>query len=158
MISFVPVDINTWRAATGLFENVTMGLSSFYLTKCFRCILLITILFLLFTVHFYDKDLGMMAFLSLDVNSINMKGTFFSKFSIKCFTCTYVRMFFCSLLFLILVILLLLSGDVETNPGPNPGYSNSFFFCHWNLNSIAAITLLRCLHCKLTTLYIGLIL
>ena len=159
----MPVDINTWGIAIRLFENVTMGSSIFYFSKCFRCILysmllLLIILFLLFTVHFYDKDLGMMAFLSLHVNSINMKETFFSKFSIKCFACTYVRMFFCSLLFLILVILLLLSGDVETNPGPNPGYSNSFFFCHWNLNSIAAITLLRCLHCKLTTLYIGLIL
>ena len=36
------------------------------------------------------------------------------------------------------VILLLLSGDIETNPGPDPGYLNSFSFCHWNLNSIAA--------------------
>ena len=34
--------------------------------------------------------------------------------------------------------LLVLSGDVEINPGPNPGYSNSFSFCHRNLNSIAA--------------------
>ena len=36
------------------------------------------------------------------------------------------------------MILLLLSGDIETNPGPDPGYLNSFSFCHWNLNSIAA--------------------
>ena len=36
------------------------------------------------------------------------------------------------------MILLLLSGDIETNAGPDPGYSNSFSFCHWNLNSIAA--------------------
>ena len=58
----IPVDINTWRAAIGLFGNITMGSLIFYLTTCFRCILysillLITILFLLFTVHFYDKDL-----------------------------------------------------------------------------------------------------
>ena len=115
----------------------------FHLTECFRCILygillLIIILFLPFTIHFYNKDLGMMTFLSLHVNSINIKGSFFSKFSIKCCTCPHVFMFLCSLLFFILVILLLLFGDIETNPSQNPGYSNSFSFCHWNLNSIAA--------------------
>ena len=33
----------------------------------------------------------MMTFLSLHVNSINNKGSFFSKFSIKCSTCRQVR-------------------------------------------------------------------
>ena len=36
------------------------------------------------------------------------------------------------------MILLVLCGGIETNPGPDPSYSNSFSFCHWNLNSIAA--------------------
>ena len=119
--------------------------SIFYLTTCFRCILysillLITILFLLFTVHFYDKDLGMIAFLSLHVNSINIKGSFLNKYFIKCCTCPHVLMFFCTLLLLLFksMILLLLSGDIETNLGPYPGYFSSFSFCHWNLNSSAA--------------------
>ena len=119
--------------------------SIFYLTTCFRCILysillLITILFLLFTVHFYDKDLGMIAFLSLHVNSINIKGSFLNKYFIKCCTCPHVLMFFCTLLLLLFIsmILLLLSGDIETNLGPYPGYFSSFSFCHWNLNSSAA--------------------
>ena len=30
------------------------------------------------------------------------------------------------------------SGGIETNPGSDLCYSNSFSFCHWNLNSIAA--------------------
>ena len=48
-------------------------------------------------------------------------------------------MFFCPLLLILIsVILLLLSGDIEKNPGPNPDYLSSFSFCHWNLNSIAA--------------------
>ena len=35
-----------------------------------------------------------------------------------------------------LVLLILLSGDIEVNPGPN---RNGFLkFCHWNLNSICA--------------------
>ena len=139
----MPVDINTWRAAIGLFGNVTMGSSIFYLTTCFRCmlysiLLLITILFLFFAVHFYDKDLGMKAFLSLRVNSINIKGSFLNKYFIKCCACPYVLMFFCPLLLFISVILLLLSGDIETNPGKHPDYLSSSSFCHWNLNSIAA--------------------
>ena len=36
------------------------------------------------------------------------------------------------------MILLVVSGDIETNPGPDPGYSNTFSFGHWNLNSIAS--------------------
>ena len=113
----MPVDINTWRAAIGLFGNVTMGSSIFYLTTCFRCILysillLTTILFLFFAVHFYDKDLGMKAFLSLHVNSINIKRSFLNKYFIKSCTCSHVLMFFCPLLLFISVILLLLSGDI----------------------------------------------
>ena len=122
----MPVDVNIWRAAIGLFGNVSMGSSIFYLTKCFRCILcsillLLITLFLLFTVHFYDKNLGLMAFLSLHVDSINIKGSFFSKFSNKYCTIPHVRMFFCSLLFFISVILLVFSGDIETNSGLDPG-------------------------------------
>ena len=140
----VPVDINTWRAAIGFFfGNVTIGLSTFYLTTCFRCIrysilLLITSLFLLFTVHVHDKDLDMMAFLSLHINSINNKRSFLSKFDIKCCTCPHVLMFFCPWLLFISVILLPFSGDIETNPCSDPRYLNSFSFFHQNLNNIAA--------------------
>ena len=34
--------------------------------------------------------------------------------------------------------LILLSGDIETNPGPKPVSGQSFSICHWNLNSISA--------------------
>ena len=34
--------------------------------------------------------------------------------------------------------LILLSGDIETNPGPIPSSGKYFSICHWNLNSIAA--------------------
>ena len=113
----MPVDINTWRASIGLFGNVTIRSSTFYLTTCFRCILysillLITSLFLLFTVHLYDNDLRMRAFLSLHVNLINIKGSFLNKLAIKCCICPHVHMFFCPLLLFISVILLLLSGDI----------------------------------------------
>ena len=121
-----------------------MGSSIFYSTACFRCILysillLIKITFLLFTIHFYDKDLGMMTFLSLHVNAINIKGNFLNKLSIKCCTSPHVLIFFCPLLLLFIsVILLLHFRDIETNPGPDSDYLNKYSFCHWNLNSIAA--------------------
>ena len=34
--------------------------------------------------------------------------------------------------------LLMLCGDIESNPGPRTNSSQSFSICHWNLNSIAA--------------------
>ena len=123
MISFMnffsclrmPVDMNTWRAAIGFFGNVSMGPWIFYLTKCFRCILysilLLIIYFLFFAMHFYDKYLGVMAFLSLHVDSVNNKRISFGRFSNKCCTIPRLRMFFCSLFFFILVILLVLSGE-----------------------------------------------
>ena len=33
-------------------------------------------------------------------------------------------------------ILIYLSGDIETNPGPVTNFSQGFKICHWNLNSI----------------------
>ena len=152
------VDTNTWRETKGLSENVSMGSSIFYLTKCFMCILYISlitiILFLLFTVHFYDKDFDLMAFLSLHEDFLIN-----SKFPDVVRFLTHVCLF-CSLLFFISVILLVLSGDIEANPGPHPGHSNSFPFCHRNLNSIAAHNFIKMqdLYCKLTTPYISLML
>ena len=84
-----------------------------------------------------------MAFLSLRVDSINIKENFFSKFPNKCCTFPHVRMFFCSLLFFMLMILLVLPGDIETNPGQDPGYLNNFSFCHWNLSSIPALNFIK---------------
>ena len=77
----MPVDTNTWHTAIGLFWNVFRGSSVFYLTKCLSCILysfllLLITLILLFTVHLCNKNLGLMAFLSLRVYSINIKGNF----------------------------------------------------------------------------------
>ena len=34
--------------------------------------------------------------------------------------------------------MILLSGDIETNPGPKAISGQSFSICHWNLNSISA--------------------
>ena len=34
--------------------------------------------------------------------------------------------------------LILLSGDIKTDPGPNPSSGQCFSICHWNVNSITA--------------------
>ena len=88
-----------------VFENVSMGSLIAYLTKCFMWILYSILLpiitfFLLFTVHFYDKDLSVMALLSLHVDSINIKQRFLGKFSNKYRTIPHVHM-----CFLIIIIL-----------------------------------------------------
>ena len=35
--------------------------------------------------------------------------------------------------------IIILGGDVETNPGPQSRRSQEFSICHWNLNSIATL-------------------
>ena len=35
-------------------------------------------------------------------------------------------------------ILIILSGDIEKNPGPKPSSRDKFSICHWNLNIISA--------------------
>ena len=95
----MPVDANTWYAPIGLFWNVSMGLPVFCLTKFLRCILysfllLLITLLLLFTVHLFYANLGLMPFLPLRVDSINIKGNFFRKFSNNYCTNPHVRMYF----------------------------------------------------------------
>ena len=50
--------------------------------------------------------------------------------------------FYCKLMTLALIMLLVIcSGDIETNPGPPPPQKkikNTMSFCHWSLNGIAA--------------------
>ena len=115
----------------------------FYVAKCLRCILysfllLLITLFLLFMVHLCHKNLGLMAFLSLRVDSINIKGNFSVNFLINVVHFLMYVCFFSSLLFLRSMLLLVISGDIEINPGPYPGYLKRFSFCYWNLNSVTA--------------------
>ena len=35
-------------------------------------------------------------------------------------------------------LMITLSGDIETNPGPNNNYTKDISICHWNLNSLPA--------------------
>ena len=67
---------------------------------------------------------------------IILKGFFVTLKSVKpCFAvCTYV-LFYLFFDTISSKILLVNSGDIETNPGPRK--SSPIKFCHWNLNSLA---------------------
>ena len=63
----------------------------------------------------------------------------------KSFICIYKFHILCSFLFTnhlfhfwICKLQVILSGDVELNPGPTPNSGQNFSICHWNLNSIPA--------------------
>ena len=46
-------------------------------------------------------------------------------------------------------ILITLSGDAETNPGPKRNSTETFSFCHWNLNSISSHDYVKVFYSKL---------
>ena len=59
----------------------------------------------------------------------------------KVFTRFIIRYFYFFQIFTFLPYLrlsLILSGDIETNPGPDMSNNQNLSFCHWNLNGIAA--------------------
>ena len=43
---------------------------------------------------------------------------------------------------------IILSGDVETNPGPQSKRCQEFSICHWNLNSIVTHSFIKVLLLK----------
>ena len=45
-------------------------------------------------------------------------------------------------------LLLLLSADVELNPGPKPAFTRNISICHWNLNSTSAHNYIKLLLLK----------
>ena len=72
----------------------------------------------------------------LNINSINL-------IVVKKSNNSYVSPFFVAIIKTWLAawfyrLLLLLSGDVELNPGPKCNYNNAFSIFHWNLNSTPA--------------------
>ena len=68
---------------------------------------------------------------------IFQKGFFVTVKSVKpCFAASAYVLFYLFFDIIFSKILLVNSGDIETNPGPRK--SSSIKFCHWNLNGLAA--------------------
>ena len=81
-----------------------------------------------------------MTVLSLHVNSINIKGNFFSKFSNKCCTNPHVPFLFIVILHISDIISDIISTlwRYRNKSRSRPRLLEQFSFCHWNLNSIAS--------------------
>ena len=62
------------------------------------------------------------------------KGVKFSAFAMFCVTCMHLW----TVKWLYRIFLVLLSGNVEINPGPRRSTDETFSICHWNLNSLPA--------------------
>ena len=50
---------------------------------------------------------------------------------------------FSFILFIFGYILVKLSSDIEKYPGPRPSLSQNFSICHWDLNSITALSYVK---------------
>ena len=135
----MPVNLSQYRGAVGTFNNhylIRFRNSyqhfKYYLNDIefafdiilFSCSILTTI-----SIFFLSLILGIFL-----CNTIKI--FLFSRFrKIKgVFVCIFVFTFFVYLF----PRKLLLSGDIETNPGLKYNLNNHFTICHWNLNSISA--------------------
>ena len=82
---------------------------------------------------------------------ISISWSFINLFRIKArfINLSVVRIsYFCVLLTFVHHIWLYLiisnrSGDIDKNPGPKPNPCQSFYICHWNLNSISVHNFLK---------------
>ena len=131
----MPVNLDQYRVAVGAFNsrlhsktiyiNISIRmLEVLPIARAFLSILLIFIMFLLFSKSFcfsilLKKNVKIINVLLLRVLHIY----------------ALARYVFHIWLYLILTKR---SGDIEQNPGPKSNSSQSFSICHWNLNSISA--------------------
>ena len=135
----MPVNLNQYPGTVGTFNSryLIRFRNSFQHVKChlndidiafsvisFSCSILTTI-----SIFFLSLSLGIFACHTIKTflfsRFIKIKGVFVSIFVFTFFVSFLSRK-------------LLLSGNIETNPGPRRNLSNHFTICHWNLNSISA--------------------
>ena len=114
----MPVDIDTWRERTGLF-NLSQKFN-FY--SSFQHTLLKLSYYLSFSLTFILTILSLYTEL-LILHSVLICGNTSSYSDV-------LILFF----FLMKSLLILLSGDIELNPGPKRYFNLKV--CHWNLNSL----------------------
>ena len=109
------IDINLYRACIGMFN--TYKFSTQKLISYSICFIFLLITFMLY--HFF-KTIFTISNVMHQRSFLNI--TFFILQS--------------SFYLWHTSILIYLSGDIETNPGPVTNYSQGFKICHWNLNSL----------------------
>ena len=134
----MPVNLNQYRGTVGTFNSryLIRFRNSYQHFKC----------------HLNDIDIAFGVIFSCSI--LTTISIFFLSWSFGIFVCNTIKIFLFSrfrkikgvfvsiFVFTFFVSFLsrklLLSGDIETNPGPRRNLSNHFTICHWNLNSISA--------------------
>ena len=135
----MPVNLNQCRGTVGTFNSryLIRFRNSYQHVKC----------------HLNDIDIAF-SVISFSCSILTTISIFFLSLSLGIFVCHTIKIFLFSrfrkikgvfvsiFVFTFFVSFLsrklLLSGDIETNPGPRRNLSNHFTICHWNLNSISA--------------------
>ena len=127
----MPVDLSQYRGAVGTFNNrnyyhkLTLSLgqpcqSTFFLNCAFPLCNISFLVVLLISV-----------FLTLKSNSCRST----KHFHTLSFLDAIIKIWSLPWLYNLLI---LLSTDVELNPGPKPASTSNISICHWNLNSASA--------------------
>ena len=131
ILSFLKMPVNQYRGTVGTFNNrnyyhkLTLSLehpcqSTFFLNCVFPLCKISFLFVLLISV-----------FLTLKYNSYRSTKHFYTLSFLVAIITVWSRPWLYSLL-------ILLSVDVELNPGPKRVFTSNISICHWNLNSISA--------------------
>ena len=107
--------------------NVSQNSKCSYTThgKVLSCLILVIFCFLI--VNIYLRSL------KINISSSIMVAKSFNSFIALC---NYIILICISITSILSTQILLISGDIETKPGPKK--SSVIKFCHWNLNGLAA--------------------
>ena len=119
-------DINLWRLQIGLFGYNSKSLTKSKSIKENSSSLDLTLLLFLIMISIICMQLLFVTIMHLCIFYIALLIDILSSFSLKHF---------------LIAFLILLSGDVESNPGPNNKQTLSVF--HWNLNSISVYNFIK---------------
>ena len=138
----MPVTLSQYRGAVGGFNSqfVANKQYNFFYSNSFRKLnmpAVSSVSFLIFINVFMKllvpNGLPCMFLLRKNIKNIN---SFVSRSLYTFMLATYIgHIRLCS-------ILIILSGDIEKNPGPKSSSCDKFSICHWNLNSITVFPLI----------------
>ena len=130
----MPIDNQLWRARVGIYNSnhlhhftclkINPANLDIYIILKFSNFCMITVYLILLTYLSVYLFLTQLHNYGFNINTINFANVLlFKYFDFCCYALNLKRM------------LLLESGDIETNPGPRKSFIK---FCHWNLNGLAA--------------------
>ena len=130
----MPVSVDQWRGKVGNFNNrvaPNLLLCTYDICSAYRKLISVMCSLILASVIMFVQTI---------INLLLLKNYYkFHSFRVRNVLISFLYLIiWCDFAAWFRLFLILLSGDIETNPGPNPIFGQSFSICHWNLNSISA--------------------